>query len=284
MGERGKKRKKEALWANNQAYWLYFDRLKSLAVASFDWENVPEGVNIRYLEQRLFYEGRGIFFRDEIMEQFLSLGVEFSGNVDVYGEPVIRTASGHNGVNYYDLNPGNSVIVYNNLNKTPTLTIAQYYANKLWRISRAFDVNVSAQRTPVAIIADQKQRLTMLNFYQQYDGDEPFIFGDDSLDLTKIRAIKTDAPVVFLNLYQAFTNVYNEYLSVIGIPNVSVEKKERLIKDEVSRNLGGTLIAGYNRLDTRKEACERMNKLFGLNMDVRYRELGGERENVDVYD
>ena len=42
------------------------------------------------------------------------------------------------------------------------------------------DVNIQAQKTPILILAEESQRLTMQNAYMQYDGNEPFIFGNKS--------------------------------------------------------------------------------------------------------
>lgn len=276
MGANAKKRQRKEYANNSEAYAIYFNRLQSMATSCFEYSGVPNGCNMRFFEQRLFYGGAGIIFRDEILDSFLSLGANFCGNVDVYGDPIMRYATGYNGAYYDNLTPDNSVLFYNNVTKTPSVGIVKYYADKLWKISRAFDTNISAQRTPVAILANAKQRLTMLNFYEQFDGDQPFIFGDDSIDLSQVKAIKTDAPIVFPQIYQAFTNVYNEFLSVMGIPNISVQKKERLITDEVNRNMGGTIMSRYSRLDERKRGCEQVNKLFGLNMDVKYRDFNAE--------
>ena len=55
------------------------------------------------------------------------------------------------------------------------------------------------------------------------------------------------------------------------ISNVNIVKKERLITDEVIRNQGGTVASRYSRLNSRKQACEQINKMFGLNIDVEYR-------------
>ena len=68
----------------------------------------------------------------------------------------------------------------------------------------------------------------------------------------------------------------NEALTYLGISNVSFQKKERMLQDEVLRNNGGTVSSRYSRLNARKEACEKINRMFGLNMSVDY------REDVDI--
>ena len=36
--------------------------------------------------------------------------------------------------------------------------------------------------------------------------------------------------------------------------------------------MGGTIASRYSRLNARRKACEEINKMFGLNIDVDFRE------------
>ena len=121
------------------------------------------------------------------------------------------------------------------------------------------------------ITCDENQRLTMKNLYAQYDGNEPFIFGGKDIDMKKIQAIVTGAPYVADKVYETKTQIWNEAMTYLGISNISMIKKERMITDEVSRNMGSTVASRYTRLEMRKEACRKINAMFGLNIDVEYR-------------
>ena len=46
----------------------------------------------------------------------------------------------------------------------------------------------------------------------------------------------------------------------------------KLVSDEVVRSQGGTIASRYSRLEARREACRKINDMFGLNIDVDYRE------------
>jgi hypothetical protein len=145
-----------------------------------------------------------------------------------------------------------------------------FYANKLYQIDRAIDVNVKGQRFPIAILCDENQRLTMKNVYKQYDGNEPFIFGDKNLDLSGIQVINTGSPYVADKLQQLKNNIWSEAMMCLGIPNSPSEKKERLVANEAKVSQGGTLASRSSRLEMRKRACDDINKMFGLNIDVEY--------------
>ena len=71
--------------------------------------------------------------------------------------------------------------------------------------------------------------LTLKNLYMKYDGNQPFIFGDrNDLNPNSIQALVTGAPYVADKLYELKQNIWNEVLTFLGVPNVQMNKKERL--------------------------------------------------------
>lgn len=285
---------------NALTHQFYLARLSELAMSMFEWKNLPDTIDPRFLEYTLFYEGAAIFFKDEALQiigtkldtepkdeiivegesdmhkydtngSYLALQVMLGGDLDVYRVPRSRTAYSV-GYQYPNLNEENSVIIWNNMLRMPEYPRMMFYAEKLYEIDRTIDVNVKAQKTPIAILCNENERLTMRNVYEQYDGNQPFIFGSKDLDLGQITAIKTDAPFVADKLQTLKNEIWNEALTCLGISNLNVQKKERLVSDEVTRNMGGTIASRHSRMDMRRQACDEINKLFGLNVEVEYRE------------
>ena len=261
----------ESLMNNKRTYAYYIDRLTELALVMFEWKNVPDTIDVRYLELTLFRDGQAIFFKDEALG-FLGLQCAINGNFNVYRIPLRRRAYASNGYNNKDLTIDNSVIIYNNYLRTNSVRDVKMFAQRLYDIDRTIDVNARAQKTPVLIQCDENQRLTMLNAYKEFDGNAPVIFADKNLDINSIKVLQTNAPYVGDKLYQLKTQYYNEALTYLGISNVNYEKKERLVSDEVSRQQGGVIANRYGRLEMRRKACEEINKMFGLNISVDYRE------------
>lgn len=261
----------ESLMNNRRTYAYYIDRLTELALVMFDWKNVPDTIDVRYLELTLFRDGQAIFFKDEALG-FLGLQCAVNGNFNVYRIPLRRRAYASNGYNNNDLTIDNSVIIYNNYLRTNSVRDVKMFAQRLYDIDRTIDVNARAQKTPVLIQCEENQRLTMLNAYKEFDGNSPVIFADKNLDINAIKVLQTNAPIAFDKLYQLKTQYYNEALTYFGISNVNYEKKERLVSDEVSRQQGGVIANRYGRLEMRRKACDEINKMFGLNMSVDYRE------------
>lgn len=260
----------ESKWLNNQTYIHYYNRLTELAISMFEWKNLPDTVDARFLELSLFANGMAIFFKDDEMG-YLAMQTMIGGNLDVYNVPNIRRAYASNGYNM-NLDEKNSVIIWNNMLRTNCLPDIELFARRLYECERTIDVNIKAQKTPVAILCDENQRLTMKNLYAQYDGNEPFIFGSKDLDIKKIQAITTNAPYVADKVMQTKFQIWNEAMTYLGISNVNMHKKERLLNNEVTRNMGSTVASRYTRLEMRKQACKQINDMFGLNIDVEYRE------------
>ena len=268
-------RKDTSFWEsailNNATYQQYYMRLMELSIAMFEWQNVPDEIDIRFLELILFSEGKAVFFKDEVLDEYLALQFTVNGRLNFYHIPIRRRAFAINGYQR-ELDESNSVIIYNNMLHTPSKLDVEMMSRRLYDLDRAIDVNAKAQKTPVLIQASDSQRLTMKNLYKQYEGNEPFIFGNKALDIDGLKVLKTDAPYVADKLYDLKTKYWNEALTYLGISNTNITKKERMITDEVTRNMGGVIASRYSRLESRRKACEEINKLFGLDMWVDFRE------------
>ena len=255
---------------NTRTYVDLYNRLVELAISMFDWQNLPDTIDARFLELVLFAQGSALFFKDDDIG-YLGLRYAQNGWFDVYHNPIGRRAYADNGYNA-DRDRTNSVIIWNNMLKTNSMTMVQLYARRLYELERTIDVNVKAQKTPVLITGEDKEMLTLKNLYKDYDGNTPVIFADKSLRPDSLKVLKTDAPYIGDRLYVLKTQLFNECLTYLGISNVNIQKRERLLNDEVNRNMGGTIASRYSRLEMRQRACEEINKMFGLDVWVEYKE------------
>ena len=260
----------ESAIKNKVAYNQYIERLTELSISMFDWKDLPDTVDPRYMELALFSDGMSVFFKDDVIG-YLCLKVMATQPWSVYEIPLGRRAYAVNGYQK-ELTDENSVIIYNNMIHTNSATMVRMFAERLYQLDRIVEINANAQKTPILIQGSETQRLTLKNLYKEYDGNAPVIFGDKNLDLNALKVLKTDAPYIADKLYQLKTQMWNEALTYLGISNLNIQKKERLISDEAIRSQGGTIASRYSRLESRREACEQINKMFGLNIDVDFRE------------
>lgn len=280
MGRR-RTRFEESAVMNNSTYRQYLNRLTELSISMFEWQNLPDTIDPRFLELTLFKDGQAVFFEDEGLG-YLALQVTTNGgDFDVYRIPIKRRAYAVNGYQR-SLSNKDSVIIYNNYLHTNSYLDVRQFAQRLYNLDRIIDVNANAQKTPILVQGTEQQRLTLMNLYKEYDGNAPVIFGDKNLDINSLKSISTQAPYVADKIYQLKTQIWNEALTYLGISNINVQKKERLISDEVTRNQGGTIASRYSRLESRREACKKINTMFGLNIWCDYREDFQEVDKVEV--
>lgn len=260
----------ESARSNKDSYVQYYNRLMELSISMFEWKNLPDTIDSRFLELVLFSDGMSVFFKDDDIG-YLALRTAIGGHWNLYQIPTERRAFASNGYQK-QLNEDNSVIIFNNMLHTNSLLDIEIYAKKLYNLDRAIEVNANAQKTPILITCEESQRLTLKNMYMQYDGNEPVIYGDKNINPNSLKVLTTGSPYVADKLYQLKTQIWNEALTYLGISNLNIQKKERLVADEVVRNQGGTIASRYSRLNARRQACDEINRMFGLNLEVEYRQ------------
>lgn len=265
---------------NDETYFNYLDRMKSVVLSMFEWVNLPEGMDSRYLEKCLYYKGMATFLYDENYG-FLNTQCASNGYLNIYGLPSSLNCMTFNGIHWYrnlytklaetkeeieEQRKNECIFIMNDMDGIPTRFTIELFGLRMYEAERACDVNIKSMKTPVMIVCSDNQRLTMENLYSQYDGNAPFIFADknSSINPDSLKAIRTDAPYVADKLINYKKEIWNEFLTYIGVNNVSIEKAERLITAEASQN--NELINLYlqNRLVPRQRACKQFNDLFGL--------------------
>lgn len=255
---------------NNRVYSNYYYRLMLIAKALFKWENLPNGINEKWIENYLYTDGGCIFFKDDNLG-FIVTRYATSGKSNLYNEPTRVRAYATDYISTEHENNVDCVIIRNNDESIPTFPTIQIYAHDLTNIKRTIDTNIEGQKIPYIILCSDKQRLTFKNIMNQRKDNEPVIYADKSLDLSEIKVIETPVPIVFDKLQNQKYNIWNECLTALGINNANTEKRERLITNEVEANNEVIQICSDVMLKAREEACKRINKMFGLDIKVRRR-------------
>ena len=271
----------DSLVVNNATYIDYLERFKRIALSMFEWVNLPKSMNARWLERCLYYNGQVALLKDKDYG-FINTNCSSAGFINIYGLPTKLNCYSFEYQSirklYTGLNPTltdkqreaketqECVLVLNNWEGIPTCQTMELFAYRLYEAQRTCDVNIIAQKTPVMIIVDEKQRLLMENLYNQYNGNQPFIFGDkDQLSADGLlKAISTQAPYVADKITDYKKEIWNEALTYLGINNIMVDKKERLITDEANSNNELINLNLQSFLAPRLEACRQFNEKFGL--------------------
>ena len=272
---------KDALELNNATFNDYLYRFTRIALSMFEWVNLPKSMDARYLEKCLFYNGQAALLKDKTYG-FINTKAAANGYVNIYGLPTKITCFSYSYQSvrtlYTGLNENLSeaqmeyqknnecILVMNNEERLPTAGSLELFAWRLYNADRTCDVNITAQKTPVMIITDEKQRLTMMQMYNQYNGNMPFIFGDKNLlaDGNKVEALTTSAPYIVDKISEYKKEIWNEALTFLGINNIARDKKERLTENESNENNELVNLNLQAMLIPRMRACKQFNEKFGL--------------------
>ena len=266
---------KDSLYLNDETYMDYLNRFRRIALSMFEWVNLPKTMNARYLEECLFFNGQASLLYDK-KYGFINTKCAGNGYVNIYGLPSKLHCFSYSFQTdrdlYVGLNEFNEskedeecILVMNNWERVPTAGSMELFAYRLYLAQRTCDVNVSSQRFPVMVVGDEKQRLMLENLYSQYDGNQPFIFGNkQQLTGEEMKVLNTQAPYVVDKLTEYKKEIFNEALTYLGINNVSVKKKERLTENESNENTELVNLNLQSMLAPRLEACRQFNEKFGL--------------------
>lgn len=268
------------LLINDYTFIDYLERFKKVALSIFEWVNLPKSMNSMYLERCLYYDGIATLLKDENYG-FINTRCSSAGQVNIYGLPTKFNCYSYSYESIRTLYTGlltsvsderrkyledkQCILVQNNWDRMPTAGSMELFAMRLYEAERTIDTNIKAQKTPVLLLIDEKQRLLMENLYSQFDGNKPMIFGDkNQLSSDSIKSISTLAPYVADKLTDYKKEIWNEALTFLGINNIMVDKKERLITDEANSNNELINLNLQSYLAPRIEACKQFNEKFGL--------------------
>ena len=256
---------------NDLTFTDYFYRLMLIARTVFKWNNLPEGIDEKWIEQYLFSEGKCMFYKDK--EKGFMVSKCTTERVNYYDEPVYLKPVATNLENVDSLeNNVEAILIRNNDEMLPTSPTIQLYACRLAEISRTIDTNIKAQKTPIIIKCTDKQKTSLKQIYAKWNGNEPVIFGDKALELDKFDVLKADAPIVFDKLQIQKHAVFNEAMTFLGINNANMDKRERLVAGEVQANNEQIEMSAQVMLKSRQKACELINNLFDLDISVEIRQ------------
>lgn len=264
----------DAQLLNSATYNDYLQRMKKICLSMFEWQNLPDTMNARYLEMCLYYKGQAALLKDDTYG-FINTQAADSGYINIYGLPTLLNCwsySYNSQRNLYvpdsdDTETDSCILVMNNYERTPTCASIELFAKRLADAQRSIDINVSAQRTPCLLLTDKNQEFSIRQMYAQYEGNSPVIFANkDQLNPDSIKTVDTNAPYVVDKLMNYKREIWNEFLTTIGVSNLS-EKRERLVTAETDSNNELVNLNMQSFLVPRQKACEEFNKLFNLTGD-----------------
>lgn len=271
---------------NWNTYQMYVRRLTMLAENVFEYKNLPEYIDLSYLNDTLLKQGSIAFFKDEIMG-VIALPYTPIGKLDIYGRPMKIMARAYNGTFFRTLNRDEFVIMYDNTLRSSIYLDILQISERISMNKRTIDVNIVQQRTPRIWKTNKDKERTIKDLSNNIDGFEENVLTYDTLDIDEMQCVLAPAPFVADKINANLEKEWAEFYQLVGISHLQEQKKERLIIDEMNASQGGTIASRFSRFETRKRAIEEINKKFGTNIEVEYYDgepsmLGGDEDVSNV--
>lgn len=253
---------------NFSTYQMYLRQLLTLAENVFEFEGLPEFIDVSYLNKQLLRKGSIAFFKDEVMG-LLALPYNNIGTLDVYGRPKTIQVIARNGYTR-TLKQGEFVIMYDNNGRYPLLMDIYQNAERIALCKRVIDINIAQQRTPRVWLTNSDKKRSVEDLVNEIDGNVERVLAYDNLNLDDLQAVCEPAPFVADKIDIHLEKEWAEFFRLIGVANLVEQKRERLIQDEMTASMGGTIASRYSRFEPRKRAIEEINKKFGTHIEVKY--------------
>ena len=262
-----------AVALNTSRYHDYMTQLVNLAMSRFEWLNLPETVDERFMEFTLLNQGSIAFFNgaDENMNGYFATQWVSQKPLNVYLNPTKIRSIGSNGWNY-DVEDGQFVIIWDNIARRPTIKTLMNFAYKLTDIDRTLDVLRKHAKMPYLIVGPQEQEEAMTNLWRQIDGNEPAVLAyDDAFSNMQINALQTmnpSTPQLIDVLQKNKQDIMNECLEFLGIsPNNPAKAQQQSIA-ETDQQHENIRFAMWSYVEARRQAVKEINRKFNLNIEV----------------
>ena len=192
---------------------------------------------------------------------------------NIEDEPSVITLINKRGANFIPTTPkivnDDVVIGWGHTSHAPVRSLVMFYIEKIADVENTINVNLFAHKLPRLVIVSPEDRARVEEIIMAIEQGEKKLF----LEAEDYQAIKNvlDAgggSYIIDKLYQYKQNLENELLTFLGINNVPIEKKERLITDEAQSNDQLINDSSDCFLDSLQNFCDEINTVLDYNITV----------------
>jgi hypothetical protein len=279
-------KKKSTLENQQEVDATIFLLLMAISSQLFKWENLPDEIEPFQIEKLLFQYGNLVFFK--LSDQYLILPASNTYDLNLYGEPIKVRPIGLNGVMFPEryirdewkfqgetaslVNKQNAVIIKNNQQSLSTWAFLSPFADRLIYTWESMGVNQAmAVRLNAFIHANKDNSGAIYHAINSILGSKSPIKVISERDNTLEGVSTVDLKIEYMpdKLWLEFINSLDLILTILGVNNkMAVEKKERLITDEIEVNNASIQLFRDTMYQYRKYGVEQINKFFGLDIKV----------------
>lgn len=269
-------------------YKHYFNLLLNRIINMFEWENMPESVNIPFLNQCLFINGKIAFFENE--GELVALNGNYSDMQNLYYIPKRIIVTNPQLKIQKNLIIGeNCIVMYNSdsdiYNFTTDcgglFTLIGRTAHLLADSECSINTVQKNNRLIMFVTAENEQQKRSADkaIEQMYAGKTDITATDNLVSNIKVTPIKATIGNELQQLTETQQYILAQFYNAVGIDSNYNMKRERLITSEIDSNNQLLQINIKNMLENRKKACDDINKIFKCDISVK---LSEEWDKEDI--
>ena len=208
---------------------------------------------------------------------------------NIEDEPSVITLVNTRGATFIPVKPQivnkDVVIGWGHTSHASVRSLVMWYVERIADVENTIDINLFAHKLPRLVVCSPEDRERVADIMEAIDRGEKKLF----LEAEDYQAIKNvleagGSSYIIDKLYTYKQNLENELLSFLGINNVAVEKKERLITDEANSNNQLINDSSDCFLDSLKNFCDEINTVLDYNISVEANSSPASNEDYDITD
>lgn len=250
-------------------------KLLEISMNRFQWEGLPDSVNVRWLELALNVQALSVFHQTDTPEfgtHYEALRGAPGAGLNRTGDPTSFYIYGMDGSQEL-VAAADCVPIWANYVRAPDLDIIMIYASRIASMDRTIEINAMNARHPRVLKVNQNTDLSITNLRRQLESGSPALKVDtssiDPTDAIEVLDLEGDPQALF-NLHIVRTREWSECMTMLGINNSNQDKKERLTAAETAGNDDVIATIRETNLKARRIACDQINERFDLNVSVDY--------------
>lgn len=192
---------------------------------------------------------------------------------NIEDEPTVVTLVNTRGANFIPQKPQivnkDCVIGWAHTSHASVWSLVMYYIEKIVDVEKTIDTNLFVHKLPRLIVCSPEDRQRVDDIMEAIENGEHKIF-IDAVDFQAIKNVLESGQGSYIidKLYAYKQSLENELLTFLGINNVALEKKERLITDEANSNNQLINDSSDCFLDSLKAFCEEISDVLGYTISV----------------
>jgi len=252
------------------------NHLINMLASQFEYRNLPEEVNHRFLEIYLMKMGLAGFTYDKKLKKYVAFPCTRTGDVDEYG-------LGKNFIGAYPYKSTEGVIgvdgivIQNNVLALPDTDI-YYTVDTLTELQKSIRNNIKYSRMcPIPIVRNQADYSKMKEILKKIDNGvldvvtngnllEEIDSNVKSFDILNITDVNASEKLA--NLSRMYDDVMKVFYNTHGQALQTQNKSAQQTTDEIHGMDSTSFIYPLAQLKERKEAFDKVNELYGLNVQV----------------